>query len=287
LDSLGNLYGSTYTGGIYGSGSVYELSPEGSGWRYRSLYSFVAGYDGVGPGFGTLALHNGALFGTTEGGGIFGTAFKVGPCRTTCPEEIVHTFGLIKDGAEPIGGVVFDKEGNLYGTTLLGGSDGNGSVYEITRSGIEKVIYSFTSGNDAVNPAATVTPDAKGNLYGTTPSGGANGLGTVYEVSPSGSGWTETVLYNFQGLNDGQNPVGGVILDKDGNLYGGTFDGGVNSGGTVYELSPSGGGWTMTVLYSFVGGYGGPYNKLVLDAKGNLYGATEGDGARGSGSYSS
>ena len=92
------------------------------------------------------------------------------------------------------------------------------------------------------------------------------------------------MLYNFQGLNDGQNPVGGVILDGAGNVYGGTFDGGVNGGGTVYELSPSAGGWTFTTLYSFTGGYGGPYNKLTFDAKGNLYGATEGEGAHGSGS---
>jgi uncharacterized repeat protein (TIGR03803 family) len=105
----------------------------------------------------------------------------------------------------------------------------------------------------------------------------------VYKLSPSGSGWTQTVLYNFTGGNDGQNPVGGVILDQAGNLYGGTFDGGINGGGTVYELSPSGGGYTFATLYSFTGGYGGPYNKLAFDAEGNLYGATEGDGAKGDG----
>jgi len=91
----------------------------------------------------------------------------------------------------------------------------------------------------------------------------------VYKLSPSGSGWTETILYNFQGLNDGQNPVGGLIFDQAGNLYGTTFDGGINGGGTVYELSPSGGGWTFATIYSFTGGYGGPYNKLTL-AKGIL-----------------
>jgi uncharacterized repeat protein (TIGR03803 family) len=283
LDRLGNLYGSTYTGGLYGAGSVYELSPHGTGWKYTSLYSFTGEADGDGPAFGALARHNGALYGTTEGGGYFGVAFKVGPCKKTCPEKVRHSFGQGTDGQEPVGGVVFDDAGNFYGTTLLGGAYGNGTVYEITPAGVESVIYSFTGGNDAVNPAAGVTLDAKGNLYGTASFGGANGVGAVYELSPSASGWTETVLYNFQGLDDGQNPVGGVIVDKAGNIYGGTFDGGVNGGGTVYELSPSGGGWTFSTLYSFVGGYGGPYNKLAIDTKGNLYGATEGEGAKGYG----
>jgi uncharacterized repeat protein (TIGR03803 family) len=285
LDRLGNLYGSTYTGGFYGAGSVYELSPNGNGWKYKSLYSFTGELDGDGPGFGTLARHGGALYGTTEGGGYFGVAFKVGPCKNkdTCPEKVMHSFGQGTDGQEPIGGVVFDKAGNFYGTTLLGGAYGNGTVYEVTHAGVESILYSFAGGTDAVNPGSGVTFDSQGNLYGTTSFGGANGVGAVYELSPSGSGWTETVLYSFQGLDDGQNPLGGVILDKAGNIYGGTFDGGVNGGGTVYELSPSNGAWTLTVLYSFTGGYGGPYNKLAFDTKGNLYGATEGEGANGLG----
>jgi uncharacterized repeat protein (TIGR03803 family) len=106
----------------------------------------------------------------------------------------------------------------------------------------------------------------------------------VYELSPSQSGWTQTVLYNFQGLDDGQYPVGGVVLDQTGNLYGTTFDGGINGGGIVYQLSPSGGAWTFTTLYSFTGSFGGPYNKLTLDGKGNIYGFTNAEGANGLGS---
>ncbi len=283
LDRQGNLFGTTYTGGRYGAGSVYKLTPHGDGWKYTSLYSFKGEADGDAPGFGTLARSNGALYGTTEGGGYLGVAFKVGPCRDTCPEKVMHSFGRGTDGNEPIGGVVFDEAGNFYGTTLLGGTFGNGTVYKVTPSGIETVIYNFTGGSDAVNPGAAPTLDSQGNLFGSTSFGGVNGVGAVYELSPSGSGWTETVLYSFHGLNDGQNPLGGVIVDKAGNLYGGTFDGGVNGGGTVYELSTSGGSWTMNILYSFVGGYGGPYNKLALDAKGSLYGATEGEGANGFG----
>lgn len=284
LDASGNLYGTTNLGGKYGSGSIYKLSPNGSSWKYTSLYSLRGGSDGAGPAFGTLALHNGALFGTTEGGGTFGTAFRVRPHGKGWRENVVHTFGNGTDGAEPVGGVVFDKAGNFYGTTLLGGTDGNGTVFQVTPSGVETVIYNFTGGTDAVNPAAGVTVDAKGNLYGTTSFGGANGVGAVYKLSQSGSGWKETILYSFQGLNDGQNPVGGVILDKAGHIYGGTFDGGANGGGTVYELSPSGKGWKLAVLYSFTGGYGGPYNKLTFDAKGNLYGTTNAEGADGLGS---
>jgi uncharacterized repeat protein (TIGR03803 family) len=145
------------------------------------------------------------------------------------------------------------------------------------------VVYSFAGGTDAVNPVAGVTVDAAGNLYGTTSFGGANGDGAVYKLSRSGSGWTESVIYSFQGANDGQAPVGGVILDQAGNLYGTTFLGGLNGGGTVYKLSPSGGGWTLTTLYSFSGG-GGPYNFLTFDSHGNLYGTTNRDGAFGDGS---
>jgi uncharacterized repeat protein (TIGR03803 family) len=284
LDKLGNLYGSTYLGGAYGSGSVYRLSPSGSSWKYSSLYSFLGVPDGSGPAFGTLAIHNGALFGSTEGGGYLGTAFKVGPCKSSCAETVVHSFGHGLDGNEPVGGVAFDTAGNFYGTTLLGGAYGNGTVYKVTPSGVESVIYSFVGGSDAVNPAAGVTLDAKGNIYGTASEGGAYGYGAVYKLSRSGSAWTETVLYSFQNLSDGANPVGGVILDEAGNIYGGTFDGGNNGGGTVYELSPSGGAWTMNILYGFTGGYGGAYNKLTFDSKGNLYGILNGESAYGFGS---
>lgn len=286
LDRSGNLYGTTYLGGSYGSGSVYKLSRSGSSWTYRSLYSLKGLRDGAGPAFGSLAMGaDSVLIGTTEGGGNFGTAFAVCACRLK--EFVIHRFGSGTDGAQPIGGVVLDSAGNFYGTTSLGGAYGNGTVFEEKHSGhgwVESVIYSFTGGNDGTNPPAGVTLDAHGNLYGTTSLGGANGGGVVYEISPSGSGWTQTVLYTFQGLSDGQNPVGGLVLDGAGNLYGTTFDGGINGGGTVYELSPSSGGWTFTTLYSFSGGYGGPYNKLTLDGKGNIYGFTNAEGANGLGS---
>jgi uncharacterized repeat protein (TIGR03803 family) len=286
LDRSGNLYGTTYLGGSYGNGSVYRLSHSGSQWHYRSLWSFKGIDDGAGPAFGSLAMGaDGTLFGTTEGGRDFGTAFVV--CDCPWQEMVVHHFGAGIDGAQPIGGVVLDAAENLYGTTSLNGAYGNGTVFEAKREGstwIESSIYNFTGGDDGTSPAATLSLDANGNVYGTTSFGGANNDGVVFEVSPSGSGWKQTVLYTFQGLDDGQNPLGGVVLDGAGNLYGTTFDGGVNGGGTVYKLSPSATGWTFTILYSLVGGYSGPYNKLTLDANGNIYGFTNSAGANGWGS---
>jgi uncharacterized repeat protein (TIGR03803 family) len=284
LDGDGNLYGTTYLGGKYGNGSVYRLSPRGSSWKFTRLYSFLGGSDGSGPAFGSLAMGpQHTLFGTTESGGSFGTAYVVKPrCPAfTCPwkETVAHAFGIGSDGAQPIGGVVLDADGNFYGTTSLGGDFGNGTVFEAKRSGstwTENVIYSFTGGSDGANPPAGVTLGTDGSLYGTSSFGGANGIGAVYKLVRSGSGWTEMVLYNFTGGDDGQNPVGGVILDEAGNLYGGTFIGGANGGGTVYELTPTG---TLTTLYSFSGFAGGVYNKLTFDPQGNLYGATNADGA--------
>jgi len=155
----------------------------------------------------------------------------------------------------------------LFPTILLG-------VVATAASQTESTIYSFTGHADGGMPSASLTMDAAGNLYGTTPIGGAHGFGEVIELSPTtGGGWTETVLYSFAGGSDGATPdFADVIFDKAGNLYGTTFGGGAHSFGTVFELTPSGSGWLETVLYSFGGGADGsnPYSGLVIDPWGNL-----------------
>jgi uncharacterized repeat protein (TIGR03803 family) len=284
LDQAGNLLGTTYLGGTFGSGTVYKLSRSGSSWAAATLHNFAGYQDGAGPAFGSLAMYHSAVFGTTEGGVPFGTVFRVSLCKSGCQETIVHRFFMGKDGAQPIGGVVVDAAGNLYGTTSEFGANGFGTAFQIAPNGVETVIYTFVGGTDVANPAAGVTLDAAGNLYGTCSFCGAFGTGAVYKLSPSASGWTETILYNFLGEDDGAYPVGGLVFDKAGNLYGGTFASGANGGGTVYQLSPSGGSWNFTTLYSFRGSFGGPYNKLTFDASGSLYGIANADGANGLGS---
>ncbi len=293
LDRGGNLYGTTNSGGAHGAGAVYKVSLHGSSWILNPLYSFAGAADGAGPGFGTLAIgSDGTLFGTTEGGGLFGVAYNLRPRATPCgsilcpwTDNVIQVFGRGSDGAQPLSGMTFDSAGNLYGTTSEGGTTGNGTVYELTRSGqtwTETVLYNFAGGTDAASPVASVSIDAAGNLYGSSPFGGANGDGAVYKLTHSGSSWTESVIYNFTGGSDGQAPTGGVIVDASGNLYGGTFFGGANGGGTVYKLAPSGGSYTLTTLYSFSGS-GGPYNWLTL-VNGTLYGITNRDGAFSNGS---
>ena len=163
------------------------------------------------------------------------------------------------DGGNPgYGDLAFDAAGNIYGTTTGGGEDCSpyyncGVVSELSRSGgswTESVLYSFSqSGNGGSIPEGGVVLDSAGNLYGTTFVGGIDGEGVVFQLTQSGSSWTETVLHSFGGSNDGIGPIGGLIMDQQGNLYGTTTDGpGKSNGGTVYELQPSGDSWTYSIL---------------------------------------
>lgn len=300
-DAAGNLYGTTYSGGS-GYGTAYELTHNGSGWSFNLLYSFGGGNDGAGPFARVNIGPNGGLYGTTRSGGGgtgcnrydydgCGTVFSLQPPPNAYPpaswtDTVLYRFSGGSDGAHPAAGdLIFDQAGSIYGDTYQGGSSGCGAVFKLTRSGsswTEGVLYAFTGGIDGCF-AHAVTFDQLGNLYGTGWIGGTHSLGTVFELTPSGPPWTENTLYSFQGGTDGQVPVAGVIFDGSGNMYGSTSQAGQGGGGTVFELTPSGGGWTFSTLHGFSGS-NGPEATLVMDRGGSLYGTTNGDGLYGYGS---
>lgn len=302
MDKAGNLYGTAYQGGGTNRGTVFKLAHKGSGWALSPLYSFTGREDGGAPIARVVFGPDGSLYGTTEFGGYncgsgCGTVFNLKPpvafCRSVlCPwtQTVLYRFSGSSDGANPgFGDLIFDQAGNIYGTTYFGGNNAQGVVYELTPSNgswTERAIYLFTGSSDGGNPYSGVIFDKAGNLYGTAWAGGANGYGTVFELTPSGSGWAENTLHALQSVTDGGQPFGGVVFNSAGNVYGGTGSGGPGSGGTVYELMPSNGGWTFDVLYSFTSsGYlPGPHGNLTMDASGNLYGTTTKDGTHGAGS---
>ena len=208
-------------------------------------------------------------------------------------QAVLYTFcsqPVCSDGAYPYAGMVFDRAGNLYGTTQDGGPDLNGgTVFQLqpTSSGwTHTILYAFTGGADGSNPVGPLVVDPAGNLYGIASGGGA-GFGTVFELSPSNGSWTFQVIYTFHGGDDGLVGIdsGGLALDPAGNLYGTTEMGGTAGFGTVFELSFANGSWTKTTLYSFAGGNDAadPLTGVTLDPAGNIYGATVGGGAFGGG----
>jgi uncharacterized repeat protein (TIGR03803 family) len=242
-DSAGNLYGMTSAGGAHNLGTVYRLSP------------------------------------TSIGG------FR---------ETILHSFaGGSADGAFPEGPLVRDSAGNLYGVTSVGGiratvcnfsaGPGCGVVFKLTPTSTgqwaEAVLHRFT-GTDGGNSLAGLVRDSKGNFYGATSAGGSKGLGTVYKLSHTSTGWKETVLHSFTGNSDGAAPFmfeTALTLDGLGNIYGSTYQGGAASAGIVFELIPqTSGAWTEKILYTFQGGADGlePLCGVILDKSGNVYGTT-------------
>jgi uncharacterized repeat protein (TIGR03803 family) len=297
VDSQGNLYGTALYGG-HGVGSVFELSPgPGGSWVETALYSFNNnGTDGAYPDAGLLFDTAGNLYGTTVRGGgsdYDGTIFELSPRHGGgWTETVLYSFTFDgTDGIDPLTGLIFDTQGNLYGTTYGSGTHDYGTVFELSHGSggwTETLLHNFNNdGADGIYPYGTLISDANGNLYGTTYEGGAHGYGTVFKLSSgSGGNWTETVLHSFGSGTDGTYPYAGLIIDSVGNLYGTTYHGGANAGGTVFELSPgNGGSWTETILHSFGFGAGGVYPEagLIFDHSGNLYGTTYLGGEYGSG----
>ena len=298
VDQRGNLYGTTIYGGTNNRGTVFKLSHAGQGWVFNPLYSFATS-DGVFTEAPLAIGPDGTLFGTTAAGGTAGegTVYDVhppsNPCRgAICPwtESVLHSFTGGADGAVPgYGALVFNHAGNGFGTTTLGGINNGGVVYELTRTQqgwTESVAYTLSDLTTGTDPYSGLIVDNTGNLYGTASSAGGLGNGSVYQLTPSGSGLTGQYLYAFpvRDPDAGSTPYGGLVFDASGNLYGTTVNGGANGVGTIYELSPSGSGWSESVLFSFTGNYPGPKYGLAIDAAGNLYGTTFQGGAHQNGS---
>lgn len=284
MDTAGNLYGTTFVGGAYGAGEVFELSPGAAGWTETVLYSFTGGADGAYPYYADVIFDGaGNLYGTTVQGGAnnLGVVFELTPTASGWKESVLYSFRGAKDGANPYAGVAFDAAGNLYGTTYAGGTASVGTVFELSPAGngtwTEKVIQTFNQNNGG-SPAGGLVVDGKGNLYGLTPSGGSAGCGVVYKLARGANGtWTENVLHNFTGGGDGGFPYAErLIFDAAGNLYGTTYEGGAFQDGTVFRLwQNSAGQWKEQVLFSFEGNVAkNPNSGLILDPAGDLYGTT-------------
>lgn len=308
FDPAGNLYGTTNEGGIdtdcqglgnSGCGTVYELSPVGSGWQETVLYSFSGGSDGGVPAAGLIRDASGNLFGTTQFGGISGgcsgfgcgVVFELSPSGSGWTETVIHSFTGDADGAYPVAGLIFDAAGNLYGTASAGGNSINGCVYQrINGCGVifelspgsswtETVIHTFIDGSDGAAPLAGLTLDSAGNLYGTAAFAGTAGKGVAFGIKKGTGGmWRLGVIHAFTGGKDGGDPKTGLTFDSAGNLYGTAAIDGADFGGVVFELAPgSGGAWKFGLLHSFTGGHDGnqPLGNLLLDTAGNVYGTTE------------
>ena len=282
-DSQGNLFGTTYQGGLFGMGVVYKIDRTG---KQTVLHSFTGGTDGGLPYAGVILDEVGNLYGTTYAGGIAcepvsttllcGVVYKMSPAGE---ESVLYSFSQYNGtGYQPMTGVIRDAAGNLYGTAN-GGAFLEGVVYKVDVNGVETVLRAFTQpqfGNSGEVPDSSLILDAAGNIYGTTVFG-ANEFpccGTLYEVTPALGGGE---LFGFNGAN-GESPYSGVILDAQGNFYGTASAGGAAGQGVLYEVNASG---VESVVYNFTGGAdgGNPRSGLIRDPQGNFYGTTVSGGA--------
>jgi uncharacterized repeat protein (TIGR03803 family) len=272
LGKDGFFYGTAFTGGTYGDGTMFKITTAGS---FTSLTTFNEN-NGMYPVAGLVQGSDGFLYGTAYEGGAYGygTVFRMttGAALTT-----LVSFNYT-DGGYPLAVLVQGSDGNFYGTTEEGGTNGLGTIFKMTPSGIFTSLYSFSSGSDGAIPIAGLIQGVDGNFYGTTYEGGTDDYGTVFEVTSSGA---LTTLYSFTGGSDGENPWGGLVQARDGNLYGTTQSGGTYGYGTVFQIAPTG---PLNTLVQF-DGYNGanPSAALVQGTDGNLYGTTQAGGSAGDG----
>jgi uncharacterized repeat protein (TIGR03803 family) len=305
VSKSGALFGTAYSGGS-AFGTVFELTNTAGSWTQTVLHSFTGYPNDGGNSYSNLVMgKGGVLYGTTStGGGIgAGAVFQLTPPSAaggTWTETLVYSFGGVlggHDGANPRAGVVIGANGVLYCTTARGGTQGNGTVFQLTPpttpggAWTETVLYRFTNLNgDGANPYGGLVIK-HGVLYGTTVAGGSGcGCGVVFKLTPpatTGGAWTETILYSFAGSSDGAYPEAGLVFGSNGALYGTTYQGGPAGLGTVFQLAPpaKGKAWTKTTLYSFTSGTDGayPFAGLTFGTNGALYSTTLNGGTTGNG----
>ncbi|MGB7149382.1 MAG: choice-of-anchor tandem repeat GloVer-containing protein [Terriglobales bacterium] len=287
FDTAGNLYGTTYSGGLWGYGTVFELSPNGNGgWNETVLYNFTGEADGANPTYSYVMLDSaGNLYGTTYNGGAngLGVVFELSLVGTSWTETVLHSFAGGTDGANPVNGLVMDSAGNLYGKTYSGGSGNNGTVFELIQSGggwTNQVIFASQDGANF----AGLTMDS-GNIYTTS-------FSQVYELLPNGSGgWNLHVFHDFSPSSEnGYDAESAPLVQRGGAvIYGTTLYGGAKGHGTVYLLAEQfrgryRGTWQFRIVYSFTGkdDGAGPFGGLVSDGY-DLWGTTSGGGKNGDG----
>jgi uncharacterized repeat protein (TIGR03803 family) len=258
------------------------------------LYNFTGGSDGGNAATGIALDPSGNLYGTTVIGGQYtcGTVFSLAPqASPPWSESVLWNFTCYGDGKNPHGGVTFNARSQLFGTTVAGGAgycagDGCGVAYQLTGQN-QSVIHDFGSADDGFGPGGPVSFDRTGNAYGTTPDGGADSEGIVYQLRPSKKAWHEKILHAFTGLNDGGvGSLGPLLLDKKGRIFGVTEEGGAHGAGTAFVLAPAANNaWKMTTIYAFKGApdAASPYGGLIADSSGNLFGTTYYGGKSGAG----
>jgi uncharacterized repeat protein (TIGR03803 family) len=286
LDRAGNLYGTTIVGGQFGNGVVFRVAKKNGQWTFLPIYSFRGGTsDGRYPSAAVTIGPDGSIYGTTALGGLrdAGIIFKLQPppgiCKSLlCPwrETVLHSFNPSCppcDGTDPYSRLVFDQAGNLYGTTFEGGTQGGGTVFELTPAGTETVLYNFGPFPDGEFPLSGVVFDSSGNLYGTTSEGGASDNGAVYRLAPSGGGWIETILHSLS-QEEGSVVQAGLVRDASGNLFGAASQTGAYGYGSIFDLVPAGSGeWNFNVIYSLLPQSANqPLGALTFDSHENLYG---------------
>jgi uncharacterized repeat protein (TIGR03803 family) len=252
----------------------------------KVIYAFAGGSDGEYLDTDLVIDNAGNLYGSTVQGGKFGggTVFQLSPSGAGWTHTVLYSFTGGTDGGEPYKGVTLDTHGNIYGTAVTGGGGscegGCGVIFKLTNANgnwTQTVIHQFTGGNDGSGPGSGLTFDAHGNIYGMTPTGGAFGLGTVFQLQQANGTWNLNVVHTFTGGNDGSSgSAGRLILDRAGNLYGVTTVGGANGKGIAFEITHANGTWNLIPLYAFKDQPDGalPYGGLIFDKAGNLYGTT-------------